>query len=394
MGLSSRRICQISFFVVSLLTLPTSIACVICYNEFGVENPEGINEAPLRLPNCKHVFGDHCIKKWFEESDSCPYCRDKVPSELALPTTATLREYLRANNFLAAGSARLMGGGARPADQRRPGYEMEIFQPPCARGLPQVETQTNRRSRIPRMAEDTQTYVRIMAQGRDDDPNRSPPRSWQTGERRSPPSEGYENRRRTRPRHFRSPPSANGSHSRPSAFANLGNGAPNQQSPGRGDRGQLPGASQATWYPFSNDPHRSLTPLFARQFGSQARSYNYTYTAGSAGHVEFGSVPMYTPDTTVAYGRAAVMASYYGENPMLANPMPAGGAGNRGPSGPGWAEEQQAQPQQQQPQQQQPQQQGPTASQTSSSATQALPPMSAQDQPGFPRLFSPNNSWQ
>lgn len=57
------------------------IGCVICYNDYGVPNPEGINEAPLRLPKCKHVFGDHCIKKWFEESDSCPYCRDKVPSE-------------------------------------------------------------------------------------------------------------------------------------------------------------------------------------------------------------------------------------------------------------------------------------------------------------------------
>jgi hypothetical protein len=56
-------------------------SCIICYNEFGVENPEGINEAPLRLPKCKHVFGDHCIKKWFEESDSCPYCRDRLPSE-------------------------------------------------------------------------------------------------------------------------------------------------------------------------------------------------------------------------------------------------------------------------------------------------------------------------
>ena len=250
------------------------------------------------------------------------------------------------------------------------------------------------------MSEDTQTYVRIMAQGRDDDPNRSPPRSWQTGERRSPPSEGYENRRRTRPRHFRSPSSSNISHGRPSNFANLGNGATNQQSPGRGDRGQLPGASQATWYPFSNDPHRSLTPLFARHISSQARSYNYTYTAGSTSHVEFGAVPMYTPDTTAVYGRAAAMASYYGENPMLANAMPAGGAGNRGPSAPGWAEEQQAQPQQQQPQQhqqpqqQQQQQQSPTTSQTSSSATQALPPMSAQDQPSFPRLFSPNNNWQ
>lgn len=55
--------------------------CIICYNDFGVATPEGINEAPLRLPKCQHVFGDHCIKKWFEESDSCPYCRDKVESE-------------------------------------------------------------------------------------------------------------------------------------------------------------------------------------------------------------------------------------------------------------------------------------------------------------------------
>ncbi|KAI1208304.1 uncharacterized protein F4807DRAFT_147095 [Annulohypoxylon truncatum] len=55
--------------------------CVICYNDYGVETPEGISENPLRLPRCKHVFGDHCIKKWFEESDSCPYCRDRVPSE-------------------------------------------------------------------------------------------------------------------------------------------------------------------------------------------------------------------------------------------------------------------------------------------------------------------------
>lgn len=65
---------------------------MICYNDFGVENPEGINEAPLRLPGCKHIFGDHCIKKWFEESDSCPYCRDKVPSEPIIPSGA---QYIR-----------------------------------------------------------------------------------------------------------------------------------------------------------------------------------------------------------------------------------------------------------------------------------------------------------
>lgn len=57
------------------------LACVICYNDYGVASPEGVNEAPLRLPQCKHIFGDHCIKKWLEDSDSCPYCRSKLQSE-------------------------------------------------------------------------------------------------------------------------------------------------------------------------------------------------------------------------------------------------------------------------------------------------------------------------
>lgn len=55
--------------------------CCICYNDFGVASPEGLKECPLRLPKCQHVFGDHCIKKWLEESDTCPYCRDKLESE-------------------------------------------------------------------------------------------------------------------------------------------------------------------------------------------------------------------------------------------------------------------------------------------------------------------------
>lgn len=52
--------------------------CPICYNDYGVEGPEGINEAPLRIPRCKHVFGDHCIKKWLTQKHSCPYCRDTI----------------------------------------------------------------------------------------------------------------------------------------------------------------------------------------------------------------------------------------------------------------------------------------------------------------------------
>lgn len=73
------------------------LGCVICYNDFGTETPEGVREAPLRLPKCKHVFGDHCIKKWFEESDSCPYCRTKVPSENRfVADSRALMEFMRA----------------------------------------------------------------------------------------------------------------------------------------------------------------------------------------------------------------------------------------------------------------------------------------------------------
>ncbi|KAM7192246.1 hypothetical protein V8F20_008948 [Naviculisporaceae sp. PSN 640] len=132
--------------------------CVICYNDFGVENPEGINEAPLRLPGCKHIFGDHCIKKWFEESDSCPYCRDKVPSEPIIPAGA---QYIRDLYRQFPGRTALSGQGAPFGD-----LNMRI------------------------------THRRVDYE--------SPPplRAFQTGDRRSPPSEASESRRRTRARHY------------------------------------------------------------------------------------------------------------------------------------------------------------------------------------------------
>ncbi|CAH0028687.1 unnamed protein product [Clonostachys rhizophaga] len=52
--------------------------CIICYNDFGDESPEGHAETPRRLPECKHVFGDRCIKKWLHQSENCPYCRATV----------------------------------------------------------------------------------------------------------------------------------------------------------------------------------------------------------------------------------------------------------------------------------------------------------------------------
>ncbi|KAL7935246.1 hypothetical protein V8C35DRAFT_278996 [Trichoderma chlorosporum] len=76
MNVKSARTCLQK---VDIQDLPESErTCVICYNDFGVETPEGIHEEPVRLTKCKHIFGDHCLTRWLEESDICPYCRDKL----------------------------------------------------------------------------------------------------------------------------------------------------------------------------------------------------------------------------------------------------------------------------------------------------------------------------
>ncbi len=62
--------------------------CSICYETIGTENPEGLKEKAVRLPKCRHIFGDICIKKWIGEQDTCPYCRDKLPSEINVKKSA------------------------------------------------------------------------------------------------------------------------------------------------------------------------------------------------------------------------------------------------------------------------------------------------------------------
>lgn len=63
-------------------------------------SPEGTVESPLRLPKCKHVFGDKCIRKWLEDSYSCPYCRDKLESEFAQPREQDIQRMLSATHTL------------------------------------------------------------------------------------------------------------------------------------------------------------------------------------------------------------------------------------------------------------------------------------------------------
>jgi hypothetical protein len=155
--------------------------CVICYNDFGVENPEGINEAPLRLPKCKHVFGDHCIKKWFEESDSCPYCRDKVPSE-PLRQANIVAAYWR-NNYAPQAYAQRMARDAANAQLRSAGGPAD-----GARG--------GAFSPLGELLDSMGTYAHRRPEGS------SLRTSWQSSPgRRSPSGDFNDGRRRTRPRH-------------------------------------------------------------------------------------------------------------------------------------------------------------------------------------------------
>ncbi|KAK7970800.1 hypothetical protein PG988_009873 [Apiospora saccharicola] len=166
--------------------------CIICYNEFGIENPEGVNEAPLRLPKCKHIFGDHCIKKWFEESDSCPYCRDKVPSEPQFQ-----HNHPRSHQAM------------MHLVRQQHGFGMQAF-----RGHQQVRGEPSSQNRAENPARVTalnfqELYEQPPIFRRADGSNfRS---TWQTSPgRRSPSADFNDSRRRTRARHgsFRgSPPS-------------------------------------------------------------------------------------------------------------------------------------------------------------------------------------------
>ncbi|KAM0137193.1 hypothetical protein ACHAO1_004145 [Botrytis cinerea] len=102
-------------------------SCSICYEEIGVANPEGVIEQPLRMPKCKHIFGDVCLKTWFKENDSCPYCRDKVPTQSTRKVIEQLvRQQMRSRHNITARSAEagLVNSGALdPQDYHTPVWQ-------------------------------------------------------------------------------------------------------------------------------------------------------------------------------------------------------------------------------------------------------------------------------
>lgn len=149
----------------------------------------------MRLPKCKHVFGDHCIKKWFEESDSCPYCRDKVHSEPVYPPSLRpFQSVMRASYYRGQVLPTLVSPPFPHAPRivltfASAGTTLDEY----ARLMAHHDRETAR------MAMQERANARLMGQ-LDRGSDGTPPRGAQTGERRSPPSEASETRRRTRAR--------------------------------------------------------------------------------------------------------------------------------------------------------------------------------------------------
>ncbi|CAJ2513814.1 Uu.00g019330.m01.CDS01 [Anthostomella pinea] len=235
--------------------------CIICYNDFGVANPEGVNEAPLKLPKCKHVFGDHCIKKWFEESDSCPYCRDKVPSEPQYRHATSQHDVY---NFVRHQQIQFRALQTQSRD--RESRDTNSSEQGTNTGLNAVSASITA-SQLGELGYNSRAFATASSRLMSSAYGTRSAAYATTGERRSPPNEFNENRRRTRPRHGSargSPPSG-----RPSSFGSspatglsqtpypwLGRQAPNQShrdSPNASGSPTSPAYDLSATFPFQ--PH-------------------------------------------------------------------------------------------------------------------------------------------
>lgn len=50
------------------------VKCPVCIVQFSTE------DILVELP-CEHAFHDHCILPWLKKTNSCPNCRDELPTD-------------------------------------------------------------------------------------------------------------------------------------------------------------------------------------------------------------------------------------------------------------------------------------------------------------------------
>ncbi|RWA08234.1 hypothetical protein EKO27_g6862 [Xylaria grammica] len=200
---------------VDIKDLPESErTCVICYNDFGVANPEGVNEAPLRLP------------KW----------------------TKFIRNF---NKYQPVGTIKVFGYQGREQSQSRDRDTSESESSPQP-GQSSAANTADRPSQFPDILSNRPPSGSRRVENNTSHGMRLP--SWNSSyERRSPPVE-YDRRRRARPRARVSFPST-----RQGVFGGLGTNGASQTSvrPSRSSRSRSPFDHASTGV--DSNSRRSLT---------------------------------------------------------------------------------------------------------------------------------------
>lgn len=67
-----------SFAAATTQDLEKDRRCAVCYDDMQD------NSGCKRLP-CGHCYHRHCLRKWFEQHSSCPYCRKEIETEPVRP---------------------------------------------------------------------------------------------------------------------------------------------------------------------------------------------------------------------------------------------------------------------------------------------------------------------
>lgn len=236
--------------------------CTICYNDIGVENPDGVVESPIRLPRCKHIFGEKCIKKWFQDSDTCPYCRDKLPSELSVKKSAAFESVRAHRERFAAITAQAYRARQHGFPQRYPSNE---------------ELTAQDRNNVIRYTQEEYHYIMSSTQGSE---------AWSyTSNNRPPHRESPERRRNGRGR---------ASLSRPISVGSARYVVPPMNPPNAAQRAHLglitPNAPSPT-------PHRSTSPAPMQQHGDGPSPRNIPLPSRSS-----GAAQVEEPSPSVAVG--------------------------------------------------------------------------------------------
>ncbi|TEY40892.1 hypothetical protein BOTCAL_0415g00120 [Botryotinia calthae] len=66
-----------------------SALCPICTEKYDSSTDDAASHGACMVPDCKHVFGRKCIKKWIkeEEKSTCPVCRGKIDIPIGPPVS-------------------------------------------------------------------------------------------------------------------------------------------------------------------------------------------------------------------------------------------------------------------------------------------------------------------